>query len=203
MATARSSASPLGLGFPLLIAPVEGLGDEAVEVVLAAVAALGFVLAALLARRIVPEPYASAGAGLAGLSAPAVAYAGTILPAMTAGDAARGRDAVRGHGARDAAAGAGLRGGGDARRAAVARSAARDPGAAGRRRAVPLVPRAARRGTMGLIAVELAVASLVLYATLNERLYGGFTPWSQHPSAPSRGPAPRRSASTSSACRGC
>ena len=66
--------SPLGLGFPLLIAPLEAR-RRAVAVVLAAVAALGFVLAALLARRIVPEPYASAGAALAGLSAPAVAYA--------------------------------------------------------------------------------------------------------------------------------
>jgi len=45
--------SPMGLGFPLLIAPLEGLGDEVVSVVLAAVAALGFVLAAVLARRIV------------------------------------------------------------------------------------------------------------------------------------------------------
>jgi hypothetical protein len=42
--------------------------------------------------------------------------------------------------------------------------------------------REGRRATMGLIAVELAVASLVLYATLNERLYGGFTPWSALPS---------------------
>ena len=113
--------SPLGLGFPLLIAP---FGEGAAAVVLAGVAALGFVLAALLARRIVPEPYASFGAGLAGLSAPAVAYAGTILPGATAAHAARGRDAVRGDRARGAAAGAGLRGRGDARRAAVARSAA-------------------------------------------------------------------------------
>src|SRR5688572_14955168 len=41
--------SPLGLGFPLLVAPFDGRA-----VVLAAIAALGFVLAALLARRIVP-----------------------------------------------------------------------------------------------------------------------------------------------------
>ena len=55
---------PQGAGFALLISPVRELGGaRAVELVLAAIAALGFVLAALLARRIVPEPYASAGAG--------------------------------------------------------------------------------------------------------------------------------------------
>jgi hypothetical protein len=42
--------------------------------------------------------------------------------------------------------------------------------------------RRARHPTLGLIAVELVGASLVLYATLNERLYGGPTPWSALPS---------------------
>ncbi len=170
--------SQLGLGFPLLIAP---FGESAAEVVLAGVAALGFVLAALLARRIVPEPYASFGAGLAGLSAPAVAYAGTILPGATAATLLAGATlcAVT---ARETP-----------RPAAVFGAAAMlgvlpwlDP-----LYVVPAAPvavalylwcRRGQRGTMGLIAVELAVASLVLYATLNERLYGGFTPWSQLPS---------------------
>ena len=122
---------------------------------------------------------------------------------MTAGDAARGRDAVRGDRPRGAAAGAGLRGGGDARAAAVARSAARRPGGAGRRRALPVVP--ARRGaaTMGLIAVELVVASLVLYATLNERLYGGFTPWSALPSGVSPTGADDARRAPRARCRGC
>ena len=57
----------------------------AVELFLAAFAALGFVLAALLARRIVPEPYASAGVALAGLSVPAIVHAGEILPFAAAG----------------------------------------------------------------------------------------------------------------------
>ena len=162
--------SPLGLGYPLLIAPFDGRA-----VVLAAIAALGFVLAALLARRIVPEPYASAGAGLAGLSAPAVAYAATIVPVMTAGTLLAGATlcAVA---ARE-----------NPRPAPVFGAAAilallpwLDP-----LYVIPVVPigaalyvwsRRGRRGTMGLIAVELVVASLVLYATLNERLYGGFTP---------------------------
>jgi hypothetical protein len=172
---------PLGLGFPLLIAPLEELGHEAVALVLAAVAALGFVLGALLARRIVPEPYASAGAALAGLSAPAVAYAGTILPAMTAGTLLAGATLC----------------------AVTARERPRPAPVFGAAALLALLPwldpllvipaapvgvalylwcRRGRRGTMGLIAVELVGASLVLYATLNERLYGGFTPWSAIPS---------------------
>ena len=173
--------SPLGLGFPALIAPLEGLGHEAVAVALAAVAALGFVLAALLGRRIVPEPYASAGAGLAGLSAPAVAYAGAILPAMTAGTLLAGATlcAVS---ARESPRPAPVFGAA----AMLALLPWLDP-----LLTVPALPigaalylwcRDGRRATMGLIAVELAVASLVLYATLNERLYDGFTPWSALPS---------------------
>ena len=74
---------------------------------------------------------------------------------------------------------------------------------------VPAIPVAAalylwcrrgRRATMGLIAVELAAASLVLYVTLNEQLYGGPTPWSALPRA-SRRRAPPRSPSTSSGFR--
>ncbi len=78
--------APAGLGFPLLISSVVSLGGyQLTELTLAVLAAGGFVLGALLARRIVPEPYASAGAALAGLSAPAVAYAGVVAPEMTAG----------------------------------------------------------------------------------------------------------------------
>jgi hypothetical protein len=167
--------SPLGLGFPILIAP---FGESAAAVVLAGVAALGFVLAALLARRIVPEPYASAGAGLAGLSAPAVAYAATILPAMTAGTLLAGATlcAVA---ARDAPRPAPVFGAA----AMLALLPWLDP-----LLAIPALPigialylwcRERRHGTLGLIAVELVGASLVLYVTLNERLYGGPTPWSQ------------------------
>jgi hypothetical protein len=166
--------SPLGFGFPLLIAP---FGEGAAAVVLAGVAALGFVLAALLARRIVPEPYASVGAALAGLSAPAVEYAATIRPGMIAGTLLAGATlcAVT---ARE-----------KPRPAPVFGAAAMlgvlpwlDP-----LYVIPAVPIAAalyvwcrqgRRATMGLIAVELAAASVVVYVTLNEQLYGGPTPWS-------------------------
>ena len=170
--------SSLGLGFPLLLAT---LSEGVAGVVLAAVAALGFVLAALLARRIVPEPYASAGAGVAGLSAPVVAQAGAILPAATAGTLLAGATlcAVL---AREAPRPASVFGGA----ALLALLPWLDP-----RLILPALPVAAalyvwcrrgRRATMGLIAVELAAASLVLYATLNEQLYGGPTPWSALPS---------------------
>ena len=52
---------PHGIGFPLLIAPAYAIGGAtAVELWLAALAALGFVAAAALARRLVPDPWASA-----------------------------------------------------------------------------------------------------------------------------------------------
>jgi hypothetical protein len=41
--------------------------------------------------------------------------------------------------------------------------------------------RRGRRPLLGLVSVELIGGSLVFYATLNERLYGGPTPWSANP----------------------
>ncbi|MGH2944943.1 MAG: hypothetical protein ACRDPC_01510, partial [Solirubrobacteraceae bacterium] len=84
--TGAALHEPQGAGFPLLIAPAYALGGaRAVELFLAAVAALGFVLAALLARRIVPEPYASTGAAVAGLSPPAIAHGSAVYPELAAG----------------------------------------------------------------------------------------------------------------------
>jgi len=174
-----------GVGFPLLIAPAEALsGAQAVELLLVALAALGFVLGALLARRIVPEPYASAGAALAGLSAPAIVSAGEIGPDAAAGTLLAGATLCAAT-ARDAPRPAPVFG-------AAAMLAALpwlDP-----LYAIPALPvaaalflfcRRARHPTLGLIAVELVAASLVLYATLNEQLYGGPTPWSALPSGSS------------------
>lgn len=161
--------SPLGLGFPLLLAP---LGERAAGVVLAAVTALGFVLAALLARRIVPEPYASAGAGLAGLSAPAVISAAAVLPHGAAGTLLAGAALCALAAPRPASAFGAA--------ALLAPLPWLDP-----LLVVPAVPvaaalylscRQARRATMGLIAVELVAASLVVYVSLNEQLYAGPIP---------------------------
>jgi hypothetical protein len=170
--------SPLGAGFALVISPARELGGaRGVELFLAAVAALGFVLAALLARRITPEPYASGGAALAGLSAPAIAHAGAIYPELTAGTLIVGAALC----------------------AVVVREQPRVAPAIGGGAmlavlpwlgplfAVPAVPvglalyswcRRGRRPLLGLIAIEIAAASIVVYASINERLYGGPTPWS-------------------------
>ena len=77
---------PEGVGFALLASPAYSLGGpRAVEALIAALTALGFVLAAALARRLVPEPWASTGALLVGLSPAALAAATTVSPEPVAG----------------------------------------------------------------------------------------------------------------------
>jgi hypothetical protein len=169
---------PQGVGFPLLITPAYTLGGaRLVEIFLAAVAALGFALAALLARRIVPEPYASAGAAVAGLSPPAIAHGTAVYPELTAGTLLVGA-ALCAMSAREAPRWAPVAGG--------ATMLAVLPWL-GVKYAVPALPvavaltvwcsRAGRR-LLGIVAAELIVGSLVFYATLNERLFGGPTPYS-------------------------
>ena len=170
--------APQGAGFALLISPARDLGGaRAVELFVAALAALGFVFGALLARRIVPEPYPSAGAALAGLSAPAVAHGAAIYPEAVAGTLLAGA-AVCALSAYEAPRVAPVVGGG----ALLAVLPWLGP-----LYVIPALPiavglyrwcRRGRRPLLGLIAVELGAASLVTYATLNERLYGGPTPWS-------------------------
>src|SRR4051795_11193474 len=64
---------PHGVGFALLIAPAYAIGGaRAVQGQMVVMLAFAFVLGAALARRIVPEPYATLGAGLVGLAPPAV-----------------------------------------------------------------------------------------------------------------------------------
>jgi hypothetical protein len=167
---------PHGIGFPSLLAPAYVLGGAGLVVVLlAAVAALAFVLAAALARRVVPDPWATWAALLTGLSPPALAHATAVLPALTAGallaGAALGALAIRERPLmRNAYAAAAL----------LALLPWLDPWLL-----VPAAPVAlllarwtARRGRR-LVAfgtVELQLASLVFYVALNGRLYGGFTP---------------------------
>ena len=144
-------------------------------VLLAAVAALAFVLGAALARRVVPDPWATWAALLAGLSPPALALSTAVLPALTAGALLAGAAlcalAVRERPLMRSAYGGA---------AALAVLPWLDPWLL-----LPAAPVAlllarwtARRGR-GLVAfgtIEVQLASLVFYVALNERLYGGLTP---------------------------
>ncbi|MBX5439971.1 MAG: hypothetical protein IRZ32_00435, partial [Solirubrobacteraceae bacterium] len=77
---------PQGIGFPLLVAPAYALGGPTlVALWLAAITALGFVFAAAIARRVVPEPWATRAALVAGLSPPVVAAATRVSPETAAG----------------------------------------------------------------------------------------------------------------------
>src|SRR5215210_7149686 len=62
---------PHGVGFPLLIAPAYAIGGaKAVELFLAALAALGVALAYRLSLRVVPDPWAIGAAAAVALSPP-------------------------------------------------------------------------------------------------------------------------------------
>jgi len=164
---------PIGIAFPLLIAPAYALGGAiAVELFLAAIAAVGFVLAAALARRLVPEPWATGAALVAALSPPALIASTTIAP-----------DAV----AATVLAGAALLALRIRERpmlrwafwCAVLVAALPWLGARFAAPAVVVALAAARwlrrrqRGLAGLVALEVVIFSVVLYVTVDDRLYGG------------------------------
>jgi len=168
---------PHGVGFPLLIAPTYALGGaRAVEVFLAALAALAVALAYRLALRVAPDPWALGAALAVGLSPPLVAYGTAVYPELPAAAALTGAAllAVRlskrvvWHeaalcflllgslpwlGTKFVAAGA-----------VVAVFAAR---ALWR----------ARRRTLAVGAVEVALFSVALYVAINEAIYSGPTPY--------------------------
>jgi hypothetical protein len=77
---------PHAPGFPLLIAPAFAIGGaKGVELFVAALAALGVVIAYRIALRVVPDPWAIGSAGAVGLSAPFVAYGSAVYPELTGG----------------------------------------------------------------------------------------------------------------------
>jgi hypothetical protein len=148
----RGQLEPIAAGFPLLCAPAYALGGRiAVELWLAALAALGYVAAATTI-----SPDAVGGAALAGAAALALAarerplarltaWAGTLLatlPWLAVKLLAPG--------------------------AVVAAALFR-------------WPRSRQRGLAGLVGLEVALFSLVLFVSINDRLYGGFTPYSVLP----------------------
>ena len=171
------AAEPPGVGFPLLIAPAYALGgDVGVEVFLAALAALAFALAVPLARRVVPEPWATRAVLVTGLSPPALAYSANVYPELVAGGvmvaatllALRVRDASR---LRHAYASAALLG-----TLPWLGPKYVVPGAL---LALLLVRWTARRGrgVGALFAAEIVGASLVVYGSVNTALYGRLTPY--------------------------
>jgi hypothetical protein len=167
---------PHGVGFALLIAPAYAIGGpRAVQGEMLALLAFAFVLAALLARRLVPEPYATVGVGLVALSPPALAASTTITPGVPAAILLSG--------------------------AALCALAVRErprlryvfggalllaglpwlgwtfvaPGVVVAWALVVWTLRERRR-LAALVAGEALAASLVFYATINDRFYGGLTP---------------------------
>lgn len=167
---------PTGVGPALLISPAYAIGGApAVQLFLAAISALAFVLAAALARRVVPEPWATGGALACGLSPPALAYSAAVLPEMPAAAllaggallalAVRERPLLRY--ALPAATLLGLAPWLSSRFAPVALVIA-----------VALVRWLLRRGRRfhAFFAGELILFSAALYVTVNEVFYGGPVP---------------------------
>jgi hypothetical protein len=167
---------PHGAGFPLLIAPAYALGGPlAVQLLMAAIAALAFTLGGLLARQVVPEPWASAGALACGLSPPALAYGTAVTPELTAGTLlaaaallalrARERPRIR------RVAGAALALGALPWLGLVFAI----PGAVVAVALLRWLRRGGRSFAM-LVVAEVLLFSGVMYVTINDQLFGGFTP---------------------------
>ncbi len=170
-------AEPQGLGFPLLIAPAYALGGTTlVQLWLAALTALAFVFAAAIARRVVPEPWATRAALVGGLSPPVVAAATRISPEPAAGmflaaavlAAVLVREQPRSRFTLSCAA-------------AIAvlpwLAVSLIPVAAACAAALARWLRRRRRGFAAFTAMEVVLFSGVLYVTLTDRLFGGLTPY--------------------------
>ena len=168
---------PHGVGFPLLIAPAYAAGGaRAVELFLAAIAALAVALAYRLALRVAPDPWALGGALAVGLSPPLVAYGTAVYPELPAAAALAGAAlmAVRLSSRvrrQDAALCFALLGAlpwlgtkfvaaGVVVGAFAARALWR-----------------ARHRTLAVGAVEVALFSVALYVAINEAIYSGPTPY--------------------------
>ncbi|WP_205699219.1 hypothetical protein [Conexibacter sp. SYSU D00693] len=167
---------PSGVAFPLLLAPAYAVaGLTGARLLLAAIAALTFCLAAALGRRLVPDPWPGRAALVAGLSAPAVGAATAVGPempaaALTAGAAIFALRVRESPQSRPTAGTAAL--------AAVL------PWLAAKLLVPAIVLAAAlyrwlrrrRRGLQGFIALEVVLTSAVVYVTANGQLFGGVTP---------------------------
>jgi len=181
--TAQTQYEPGGLGFPVLLTPAYLVGGAtAVELFLAALAALAVALAYLLALRVVPDPWALGASLAVGVSPPLLAYSTTVYPELAAGALL---------------AGAMLLGLCAAERA----TRVRVYGCFALLALVPwmsvrLVPaalaiafyvvgrmRRQRHGLMALMGLEIGAFSAALFIAVNEGFYGGLTPYSALPAA--------------------
>lgn len=167
---------PQGLGFPLLIAPAYAIGGvTGVELFLAAFMALAFTLAAILARRLVPDPWAWRAALVFGLAAPALGAATAIAPegvgaALLAGGALMALH-VRDEPLPRWSIGCAL-------------LIATTPWLSAKLLAPTAVIglalarwlRNRNRAVSGFVAVEIILTSAIIYVTVNDRLFGGFLP---------------------------
>ena len=174
--TGGQANDPHGGGFALLIAPAYAVGGPlGVQLLLGGIAALGFVLASLLARRVVPEPWATGAALACGLSPPALASATAVLPELTAGALLAGAMLL----------------------ALRVRERPRIRWVAGASIALAALPwlalqfavaglavaaamfhwlRRRARGFAMLVEVEVLLFSGVMFVTINDQLFNGFTP---------------------------
>jgi hypothetical protein len=174
--TNRQANEPQGAGFALLIAPAYAVGGPlAVQLLVAAIAALAFALAALLARQVVPEPWPTAAALVCGLSPPALAYGTAVTPELAAGALLAGASLL----------------------ALRARERPRIRRVAGGAMALGALPwlglvfaipgvvvavallrwlRQRARGFAMLVVAEVLLFSAVMYVTINDQLFGGFAP---------------------------
>lgn len=172
---------PHGAGFALLIAPAYALGGaHAVELLLAALAALAMALAYLLALRAVPDPWALGAALGVGLSPPLIAYGTAIGPELTAAAVLAGAALLalrlERRVTRSAAFGCFLLLGALPWLGFKFVPAGVVVGVLAVR---PLL--AAHRRTLAVGAVETTAFSVALWIGINEALYGGPTPYSAVP----------------------
>jgi hypothetical protein len=168
---------PPGAGLALLIAPGYALaGPTGAQLVIAALLALGFVAAAALARRVVPDPWATGAALTAGLSAPALGW-GTAIAAEPVGAAAVAGAALFTLRVRTAPT---------IGRAALAAlligllpwlSVKLVPVAVVCAAALARWLRRRSRSLAAFAALELVLIPWIALVSVNERLYGGLTPY--------------------------
>ena len=170
---------PVDLGLGILAAPLLSFGGvAAVSLLCAAAMALAMTLGAVLARRIVPDPWASAAALAVGLSPPALGAAAAIGPeplgaALLAGAticALRVRDAHPSPPLRLALA--------CAVQLALLPWLSAELSIAGLVVAAALVRWMMRagRGLQAIVATEAIVFSAIVYVSVTERLFGGLVP---------------------------